>query len=246
MWTEELREYLKANFATVSTAKISEKFGVPESSVRTLAYRMGLKKSRKWTKDMDARLVEMYADTDNRIIAETLGSTPQGVASRAAKLGVHKSKEFMLMCAHKSCFKKGHIPANKGLKQTEFMSAEAIERTKVGRFKKGDMPSNLKNEGYERVNSYGYVEVKQETGFAFKHILLWEKEYGPVPEGHMVTFKDRDKSNITLENLELITKEENMRRNSIHNLPPEIVKTCQTIGRLKRKINQIEKQERKW
>ena len=34
-------------------------------------------------------------------------------------------------------FPKGHVPRNKGKKQTDFMSAEAIERTKATRFQKG-------------------------------------------------------------------------------------------------------------
>jgi hypothetical protein len=48
----------------------------------------------------------------------------------------------MLKHTLKTAFKKGHVPVNKGKKQTEFMTREAIERTKNTRFKKGHLPHN--------------------------------------------------------------------------------------------------------
>lgn len=37
---------------------------------------------------------------------------------------------------------------------------------------------------------------------------LWEQEYGPVPKGYVVTYKDRNPENCVLENLELVTRGE--------------------------------------
>ena len=42
--------------------------------------------------------------------------------------------------------------------------------------------------------------------FKYKHRLIWEAANGPVPEGHVVIFADRDKSNFALDNLLLVPR----------------------------------------
>ena len=48
---------------------------------------------------------------------------------------------------------------------------------------------------------------------------VWQQHNGPIPECHIVVFRDRDRANCAIENLELISMADNMRRNTIHNLP---------------------------
>jgi hypothetical protein len=67
---------------------------------------------------------------------------------------------------------------------------------------------------------------------------MWEEVYGPVPPGHAVAFKDHDKSHIVLENLELISRNELMRRNTIHNYPPELKQTIRLARKLTRVIQE--------
>ena len=73
-----------------------------------------------------------------------------------------------------SYFSKGHVSHNKGKKQHEFMSADAIERTKATRFKKGDEPHNTKHDGciVQRADTtgryYKYIRPAIVTG---KHAL---------------------------------------------------------------------------
>jgi hypothetical protein len=81
--------------------------------------------------------------------------------------------------------------------------------------------------GALRVNTDGYIDMrisfeKGALGWKALHTILWEDANGPVPPGHALVFKDRDRLNVELENIELITRAELCRRNSIHNLPPEI------------------------
>jgi hypothetical protein len=59
-----------------------------------------------------------------------------------------------------------------------------------------------------------------------------------VPRGHCLAFKDGEKLNVCLENLELITRAQNMRRNTIHNLPAPLKQTIHALGQLKRRINE--------
>ena len=108
-------------------------------------------------------------------------------------------------------FKKGHVPINKG---TKGMFPNAGGAT---RFKKGHVPHNFRPVGSERCNVDGYWEVKVADPKTWKpkHVIVWEAANGPVPEGHCVIFLDGDKNHISLDNLALISRATNARRNQI-------------------------------
>lgn len=108
-------------------------------------------------------------------------------------------------------FKKGHVPINKGTKGMFPGQGGAT------RYKKGHVPHNYRPVGSERCNVDGYWEVKvaDPKTWKLKHVLLWEEVNGPVPKGHCVVFLDGDKNNLSLDNLALISKATNARRNQI-------------------------------
>lgn len=54
----------------------------------------------------------------------------------------------------------------------------------------------LTEDGYLR----GTLNKKRIT----MHRYIWEKNFGPIPEGHGIKFKDEDRTNNSLDNLELI------------------------------------------
>jgi hypothetical protein len=120
-------------------------------------------------------------------------------------------------------FKKGSVPKNKGKKQTEFMTAEAIAKTSATRFKKGNQPHNIRQIGFERITADGYVEVKvrnapengKNKNFELKHRLVWEQYNGSIPKGMIVEFiPGADKINFTVSDLVLRSRYENMISNS--------------------------------
>ena len=59
----------------------------------------------------------------------------------------------------------------------------------------------------------------------------------------MFWWKDRNHENCALENLELLTDKEHMRRTTVHNLPAELKDTIMLAGRLKRRIRRRERDE---
>ncbi len=136
-------------------------------------------------------------------------------------------------------FKKGHIPANKGTK--------GLTGANSGSFKKGSVPPNRKPTGTERLCSKdGYVLIKIDepdpyTGFKtrykHKHIALWEKTHGPVPDGMVIAFRDGDMYNITNENLMMISRAELLRLNKhgYKNMPAEIKPTVLALAKLEAK-----------
>jgi hypothetical protein len=106
-------------------------------------------------------------------------------------------------------FRPGQVPPNKGRK------GYCSPGSEKGWFEPGNMPFNTMPLGSERVNAYGYVEVKysEKSGppknrWKGKHVLAWEKANGPVPEGHAVIFADGDRRNFKLKNLVLVSRKE--------------------------------------
>jgi hypothetical protein len=64
--------------------------------------------------------------------------------------------------------------------------------------------------GTRRINSKGYamVKVADPDVWKLKHQLVWEKANGPIPDGHVIIFADRNKSNFALKNLLPVTHAE--------------------------------------
>ena len=96
-------------------------------------------------------------------------------------------------------FEKGHIPANKGTKGT--MKANKTS------FQKGHTPKNHKEVGSERVSVDGYTEIKvaEPNKWRLKHRVMYEKYHNvKLDPKQLVIFADRDKRNLTKENLLLV------------------------------------------
>ena len=123
-----------------------------------------------FTEEQTAQLAECYHNTSSEKLAVRFNCPVRKIYNLAHDLGLKKDMEYiretsrinMLREDHpakKFWIKKGTIPANKGKKQVDFMSPEAIERTKKTRFKKGKTTWNVKQVGTERINTYGYTEL---------------------------------------------------------------------------------------
>ncbi|MCI1958170.1 MAG: HNH endonuclease [Clostridia bacterium] len=136
-------------------------------------------------------------------------------------------------------YQKGHVPANKGMKG---FYAQGSEK---GWFKSGHAPINHKPVGSERVDKDGYtlIKIAEPSVWKQKHKLIWEERNGPVPKGHVLTFLDGNKENITLENLALITMAESLEltRSKLRSKNSEFTKTgilivkVKTIGNKRKK-----------
>lgn len=109
-------------------------------------------------------------------------------------------------------YEKGHVPNNKGKK----MSKEQYGKCKGTMFKKGNIPHNHRPIGSERINVYGYTEVKvaEPNKWRPKHQVVWEREHGPIPKQHVIIFADRNIQNFDLDNLVCISRRELVRLNN--------------------------------
>lgn len=116
------------------------------------------------------------------------------------------------------------------------------------RFKPGQSPHNTHAIGSYRITKDGTLQrkISNASGNNSKrwrgvHELVWSEENGTVPAGHIIVFKHGRRTNkieeITIDRVECISLAENMRRNSVHNLPKELAELVQLRGALNRQIN---------
>lgn len=210
-----------------------------------------------FTTEMLGELKELYPNTLSADLAKRFNCSVSAIYDRAQKLGVKKSKEFRAETSRKHMqdpnhpgrnhqFKKGQIPPNKGKKQSEYMSAEAIVRASVSRFEEGHTPSNTKPIGHERVTKDGYVEVKTKdvgclNNFELKHRVVWKEHNGSIPKGYNIQFKDGNRQNCNIENLYIISRAAQVAtENSIHRYPDELKKAIKLTKKLNKSIKQHE------
>ena len=191
-------------------------------------------RKRQWTAAEDDELRRLYDTMPSSAVAVSLGRSKASIKNRVNKLGIMKGH-------NSGGFPLGNVPWNKG---THFTAGGRSAET---RFRKGQLSGRallLKQPvGALRINVDGYLERKINDDLPFikrwraEHLVLWEAVNGTLPAGHAVVFRDGDKTNIALENLECITRAELMRRNSHHNHGPEIAALVQLRGALSRQIN---------
>lgn len=233
---------------------------------RARALGLDFKEPHYWTQAEDAVLRIRYPDETAAAIAGDLGLDVSQVHRRANHLGLRKSDAFLAsdksariqrgrrdprMAAHK--FQKGHVPANKGLRRPGWSPG----RMRETQFKKGRPAHEARNYvpiGTEKVCPKRNVLMRKVTDdpslapvkrWRPVHVLVWEAAHGPVLPGHIVVFKPGQKTyradEITVDRLDAVTLAEHMRRNTIHNLPPELVRVVQLRGAIVRQINRKEK-----
>ena len=113
-------------------------------------------------------------------------------------------KRYGLSTGRTGRFEKGRVPFNKGTKG--LTSANSTS------FKKGNVPHTYLPIGSESVTRDGYTIVKvsdegtRNQRWRPKHRLIWEKHHGPVPDGHAIVFGDGDKTNLSIDNLILVSR----------------------------------------
>ena len=196
-----------------------------------------------WTPEELDYLRRYYATDDREDLTGMLDRTWPSISQMARKLGLRRDPEKSL----KGRFCQGKEPWNKGMKGVN-LGGEATQ------FKKGHLGGNAalnrKPIGAYRLSKDGYLEQKVNDDMPLQrrwkavHRTVWEAHHGPIPEGCIVVFKPGQHTTqpdlITVDRLECITRQENMRRNSITRYPENVRSTIQQLSWLKRKIKQAE------
>ena len=206
---------------------------------------------RQWSGQELATLRELYPHQRTAEIAALLGIDLPLVYRRASLMRLRKSAAFAASdksgCIFRggklgqaSQFAPGQKPWNTGLK------GWAAPGTEATRFKPGSTPPNRQQVGALRINTDGQLDIKLYDGlrsWVQLHHYAWFLEHGQwPPTGMVLRFKDGDEHNPAISNLQLITRRENMRLNSVHTIyPPEVARLVLLRGALKAQINRRQK-----
>jgi DNA-directed RNA polymerase subunit H (RpoH/RPB5) len=195
-----------------------------------------------WTPEEYELLKKHFPHVHTKDVAAMLNRSYESVSNQAYLFGLKKSAEFMaseksgrknvLMESGKAFrFPKGHTSWNKG---KEF---PRIGRMEEGQFKKGNLPHNTKYDGAERLQKdktgkiYKYIRLSK-SKWKMVHVVEWEKANGIVPKGMVIVFKDGNTLNTELSNLEMISRADLMRRNTIQRFPKELVEVIKLKSKL--------------
>jgi hypothetical protein len=198
---------------------------------------------RKFTQEEDAFLIANYLTMPCKRMAKQLGRADSVARQRLTRLGITVPPEVAERFRQASYIKAGHTPMNKGRKQSEYMSKDMIAKTAATRFKKGDLPHNTKE-------ANGELSIRKDTKTGIDYVYIrvsigvwqlyqryqYEKFIGKIPAGCVVILKDGNPNNCHPFNLELISKKENMQRNTIHRYPQDLIQTMKVLSKLKKKI----------
>lgn len=209
-----------------------------------------------WTPAERSQLRQLYPDTPSEDAARALGRSVSAIYSQAGLMGLTKSAAYQANAARRMAqrrpgtateFRPGFTPWNKGMKGLQIGGmATQFQPGHLG----GNAAKRYQPIGAERISKEGYLERKindsdplTQRRWRAVHLIQWESENGPLPPGHALVFRDGNKRNFAPENLELITRAELMRRNTIHRLPKEIVGLLHLNARLKRAIRNQERHQ---
>jgi HNH endonuclease len=237
--------------AAALIAELDRELSMIRSCLDALAIRRRRGPRRFWTEAERQELRRLYPDTSTAVLARRMHRRKLALYQQAQQMGLRKSAAYLRSPACiafirpgsggvRFRFPKGNVPHNKGLRRPGWWRG----RMRETQFKKGQAPINWHPVGTEVRDRDGYLKRKisddrakpSRFNWKFVHVLTWEAQHGPVPRGHAVVFKNGDKADIRGENLELVTRQELMRRNSVHNLPPALAQVVQLRGALVRQI----------
>ena len=197
---------------------------------------------RHFTPEEDQFLRDNYLTMPVKTMAKVLGRADVVPRQRMKILGLIVPAEIIAQRKLQSRFQQGSVPPNKGRKQVEYMTAEAIERTAASRYKKGNLPPNTMHDHAISIRNdssgtpYKFIRISKAVWIPL-HRYNWIQANGPIAPKMKLIFKDRNTMNCELENLELLTPGELMERNSFHRYPKEIAQVIQLRGALNRQIN---------
>jgi hypothetical protein len=207
---------------------------------------------RAWELDL---LWAYYPHLPTEPIADALGRPLKAVLAKANGLGLKKTRDLVALIASERSSRPGHggrahqfkpglVPWNKGQR---YVAGGRSEQT---RFKPGNRPHTWVPVGSYRITPDGILEVKvhDEPGEHNKvkrwrnlAQVVWERDVGPIPAGCIVVFRrglrTTEPQLVTVDRLECISRADNVRRNSVHHLPPELRELVHLRGRLTRAIN---------
>ena len=205
-----------------------------------------------WTEPELIILRKEYPTTQSIVIAKKLNRSLGSIYSQAKLQGLKKTDEFNRSessgrmkdgeFGKASRFQKNHVSFNTGKKWDDFMTIQGKANSLRTTFKKGHLPKNTLHDGMittrtdsKTKRTYKFIRIALGK-WQMLHVYNWEQVNGKLPKDKILAFKGST-DDCSLDNLILITRAENMKRNSIQRYPEEIKQTIRVLTKLKKTIN---------
>ncbi len=252
-WTDEQKDFLRSNYGKLTYIEIAEYIGKPVSHVKSQASNFKITCTRKWCDEHLQVLRDLYPNTPTQQIAGLLGYGIMAIYRMANQLGLRKSeafnnselsgrmtKENRIRRGLDHRFQKGQPAWNKGKK------IGSHPNTAKTQFKKGHLPHNHQPVGtIVVIHGYKKIKLAEPNKWAFLHRQIWVEANGKIPPRHVIAFIDHDSLNCVIENLECVSREDWMKRHTMHNYPEPLKAAIHTLAGMKRRLNSYaEKQDR--
>lgn len=219
-YPEEIYEFVKANVEGRTNKELAEMVNVKFDMQFTEGSMKSYVGNHKLYRKKRGGYRKVFSKTFPEEIVEYIKVNYKGIGPKEmaavlnAKFGSSYTKEQLtayyknhkLNSGLDGRFQKGHQNPHKGDKNYRIPNSEAT------RFKPGNKPHNTVPVGTEIVDTDGYhkVKVAEPNKWEFVHKRVWKQHFGKIPKGMMVSFKDRNKDNLSPDNLMLISNEENL------------------------------------
>lgn len=185
-----------------------------------------------FTSEQDQFIIDNLGKLGTRKISLKFNISKNIIRKRSIELGL---QNVLTENSQRSLIQKGD-KLSLGRKMTPAQYKAVLPNL----FKKGHVPKNKKEIGSKRLRKEGYSEIKTENGFELEQRVIWRKNFGEIPDGHVIIFKDKDITNLSPDNLECISMDENCIINcQTGNYPRDIQKLDYTRYKLQRKIKEI-------
>jgi hypothetical protein len=215
---------------------------------------------KRFTPEEDQYIKDSYLTKVLREMGEQLGRTETSIHGRMKILGlvvppeiiserVQKTYRQLAESGKISRYKKGNVPANKGKK----MSPELYEKCKRTMFKTDQIPANCVHFGrpylHQRTKKSGYVEklwfIQEDKNKRSAYLAYLCRQHGIDLTGKKPILKPGFDHSVppTIDDIIIVTHAENMKRNTIHRYPAEVVSLCHLKAALQRQINKYQENE---
>ena len=241
--TPEIEAFVRKNHKYMTGCEMARHFGVSKGVIHRYQKKHGLQTPRsvsnanrgnpvgftRFTPEEDLYIRKHYLKLPIKTLATNMNRSYNGVMGRIEAMGLKIPEEVIQRNKQLSYFKRGQEAFNKGMKQTDYMTPEQIERTKATQFRKGNKPHNTKEDGVISIRpdsrgiKYKWIRISK-ANWQMLHVVRWEEVNGPVPEGKILRAKDGNSMNADPKNWEPISRAEHLEKNSgALNLPDSMV-----------------------
>lgn len=243
-YTKEQLDFLRVGYKSMTIKKLTQAFNSEFNedktviAIKSIMYKYKIKCGRGDGERFLPRY-RIYSDEHLDFLRENFKT--QEISELTKAFNAHFGMNKTVVQIHGLMSRKG-IRANRkdhfapGWKPWNTSTKGKVKKNKTS-FKPGQLPPRTKPIGYERESKDGYIEIKVSNTYPFfqyKHIKIYTENFGSVPIGHCVIFKDSDNRNFDPANLEAVSRAEllKLNRNGYKKQPAELKPSVLALSKL--------------